>query len=187
MSSGPGNGLFNMTKVIAGITTSIDGYIAGPNCEADWIVIDPEIDFAAMAREYDALLMGRRTFQTTMGTGGGGGPFGEMTVVVASRTLDPDEHPGITVLSPPVEDAVTTLKQEPGKDIWLFGGGDLCRSLLAADLVDTIEVAVIPVVLGDGIPLVSPPTGRASLALTAHRVYPTTGTVALSYTVVSVA
>jgi dihydrofolate reductase len=177
-----------MRRVRYVVAVSLDGYIAGPNGEADWIVMDPEIDFAAMARDYDTLLMGRRTFDamTAMGGsggGGGGGPFGGMRIVVASRTLEPRDHPGITIVSAPIEDAVTTLKQEPGKDIWLFGGGQLCRSLIDLHLVDTIEVAVIPVVLGAGIPLVAPPAARTTLALTGHRIYPKTGTVSLAYDV----
>jgi dihydrofolate reductase len=175
-----------MRRLRYGVASSLDGYIAGPNGEADWILMDPEIDFAAMAREFDTLLMGRRTYEAMAamgGGGGGGGPFGAMKIVVASRTLDPSEHPGVSVISEPIEGAVRALKDEPGKDIWLFGGGELCGSLLDLGLVDTIEVAVIPVVLGAGIPLVASPAGRATLALTEHRVYPTTGTVSLTYDV----
>jgi dihydrofolate reductase len=170
-----------------GVAVSLDGYIAGPNGEADWIVMDPEIDFAAMAREYDTMLMGRRTFDAMRamgGGGGGGGAFGGMRVVVASRTLDPGDHRGVTVVAEPIAEAVTALKQESGRDIWLFGGGELCRSLLDLGLVDAIEVAVIPTLLGEGVPLVAPASARTTLALTDYRVYPTTGTVSLSYDVI---
>jgi dihydrofolate reductase len=173
-----------MRRLRYSVAVSLDGYIAGPNGEADWIVIDPEIDFTAMTRDFDTLLMGRRTFQAAMAMGGGGGPFGEMKIVVVSRTLQPHDHQGITVVSPPIDDAVAALKQEPGKDIWLFGGGQLCRSLLDLDLVDTIEVAVIPVVLGAATPLVATPAARATLALVDHHVYPKSGTVSLSYRVI---
>jgi dihydrofolate reductase len=175
-----------MRRLRYGVAMSLDGFIAGPGGEADWIVMDPEIDFDAIAREYDTLLMGRRTFDAMGGAAGpgGGGPFGGMTIVVASRTLRPGDRRGVTIAGPPVEEAVLALKQQPGKDIWLFGGGELCRGLLERHLVDTIEVAVIPVVLGDGVPLVAPPAARARLALAAHRVYPTTGTVSLTYDVV---
>ena len=71
---------------------------------------------------------------------------------------------------------------EPGKDIWLFGGGSLFRSLLAARLVDTVEVAVIPVLLGGGIPLLPPPTQQAKLRLVGNKVYKT-GIVSLEYAV----
>jgi dihydrofolate reductase len=78
---------------------------------------------------------------------------------------------------------VAALKQQPGKDIWLFGGGELFGSLLGLRLVDTVEVAIIPVLLGDGVPFSQGPHSRAELQLVDHRVYPTTGTVALTYAV----
>jgi dihydrofolate reductase len=175
-----------MRRLRYGVAMSLDGFIAGPRGEADWIVMDPEIDFNAIASQYDTLLMGRRTFDAMGGAGGGGGggPFGGMTIVVASRTLQPGDRPGATIVGAPIEESVAALKRQPGKDIWLFGGGELCRSLLELRLVDTVEVAVIPVVLGDGVPVVAPPAARATLALTEHRVYPTTGTVALTYDVI---
>jgi dihydrofolate reductase len=78
---------------------------------------------------------------------------------------------------------VEKLKAEPGKDIWLFGGGSLFRSLLALGLVDTVEVAVIPVLLGGGVPLLPDTEDRAKLKLTKHTVYEKTGTVVLEYAV----
>ena len=76
--------------------------------------------------------------------------------VVFSRTLAPVTRPGLRITSDDPVAVVTALKAEPGKDIWLYGGGDLFRTLLAAGLVDTVELAVIPVLLGDGIPLLPP-------------------------------
>ena len=75
------------------------------------------------------------------------------------------------------------LREEPGKDIWLFGGGGLFRSLLDAGLVDAVELGVIPVLLGGGIPLLPSPAARASLTLVTQRSYPKTGTVWLEYSV----
>jgi dihydrofolate reductase len=80
------------------------------------------------------------------------------------------------------EDTVAALRAEPGKDIWLFGGGSLFRSLLNAGLVDTVEVAIIPVLLGGGIPLLAPPARQAKLNLTGHKVYQT-GIASLEYAV----
>jgi dihydrofolate reductase len=78
---------------------------------------------------------------------------------------------------------VSALRSMPGKDIAVFGGGELARSLLEAGLVDTVEVAVIPVLLGGGIPLLPPPASRAKLVFRNHRLYPKTGTVGLEYDV----
>jgi dihydrofolate reductase len=81
-----------------------------------------------------------------------------------------------------VEDTVAALRAEPGKDIWLFGGGLLFRSLLDAGLVDTVEVAIMPVLLGEGIALLPPSAKQTKLKLTGHKVYKT-GIVSLEYSV----
>ena len=86
-------------------------------------------------------------------------------VLVVSTTLRQKDYPTVTILGDDLEHALTKLCDEPGKDIWLFGGGVLFRSLLDKRLVDTVEVAVIPVLLGSGIPLM-PPGHRAKLKLT---------------------
>jgi dihydrofolate reductase len=171
-----------MRRLRYGVAMSLDGYIAGPNGEADWILMDPEVDFAAMFSEYDTLLMGRGTFRTAE-TMGGGAAFGGLKGVVVSRTLAPENHLGVSIIADDVKQRVLAMKAEPGKDIWLFGGGQLFRSLLDEGVVDTVEVSIIPVLLGGGIPLLPSPAPRATLTLTSHRVYAKTGTVSLVYDV----
>ena len=78
---------------------------------------------------------------------------------------------------------LTTLKQATGKDIWLFGGGVLFNSLLQVGLVDTVEVAIIPILLGSGLPLLPDPASRANLKLIENRTYTKTGTVSLKYSI----
>jgi dihydrofolate reductase len=112
--------------------------------------------------------------------GGEAPPTPGITSIVFSRTLTPSHYPGMTV-SPDAVAVVTDLRARPGKDIALFGGGELFRSLLAAGLVDGIGVSVIPVLLGGGTPFLPPPAMRASLKLVRHRVYDKTGTVGLWY------
>ena len=79
---------------------------------------------------------------------------------------------------------VTELKAQSGKDIWLFGGGELFRSLVAAKLVDGVDVGLIPVLLGGGIPLLPSPGPRARLKLKNRRVYEKSGIVGLEYDIV---
>lgn len=162
------------------VAASLDGFMAGPQGEFDWIPMDPEIDFGALMARYDTLIMGRRSWEAAQAMGGGGMPG--VTSYVVSRTLDPAQVTGATLARDPAA-LVADLQGRPGKAIWMFGGGALCRSMLEAGLVDDLEVAVIPIVLGGGLPLVAPGATRVPLALTSHRVYPTTGTVLLTYRV----
>ena len=169
-----------MRRIRYAVAMSLDGYIAGPNGEADWIIMDPEIDFNAIFNEFDTILVGRRTFEAMARAGQGGMPG--MKAFVFSRTLKQRDYSDVTIVAENAEETLTALRQESGKDIWLFGGGSLFRSLLDAGLVDTVEVAVIPVLLGGGVSLFPPPAKRATLKLSRHKVYKT-GIVALEYAV----
>ena len=169
-----------MRAVRYSVAASLDGYIAGPNGEADWIVMDPAIDFAAYFNQFDAFLIGRRTFEPMAGVKQGSTPG--MKTFVFSRTLRQEDHPNVTVVADHAAETVSALKQEPGKDIWLFGGGSLFRSLLADDLVDRVELAVMPVLLGGGIPLLQSPAVQTKLRLMSHKTYPS-GIVGLEYAV----
>jgi dihydrofolate reductase len=161
---------------------SLDGYIAGPNGEFDWIVSDPDIDFAALFAQFDTLLMGRKTFLSTVQQTGAGAWPG-VDVVVFSRTLSPDDYPSVTIVNDDPAEYVRSLKAKQGKDIWLFGGGELFRTLLDAGLVDTVEPAVVPVLLGGGVPMLPSPATRARLTLSNHRLYPKSGIMLLEYRV----
>lgn len=164
-----------MRRVRYAVAASLDGYIAGPNGEADWIITDPDIDFAAIFSQFDTFLVGRRTFERMERSGVPG-----MKTFVFSRTLRQRDYPEVTVVAEKPEETVAALRASAGKDIWLFGGGALFHSLAEAGLVDTVEVTVIPVLLGGGIPLLPPPSNRIKLLLTGHKVYQT-GAVSLEY------
>jgi dihydrofolate reductase len=169
-----------MRKVVYGGAMSLDGYIAGPNGEYDWIVMDPDMDFAAMTARYDTFLVGRKTHEVMRRMAGGAPATPGIRTHVFSRTLRPEDCPGAT-LSHDAEAVVAALRQAPGKDIALFGGGELFRSLLAAGLVDEVSVSVVPVLLGGGVPFLPAPADRARLTLLSHRVYEKSGTVKLDY------
>ena len=165
------------------VAMSLDGYIAGPNGETDWIVMDPDIDFGEIFSRFDTLLMGRKTFAAMQSMGGDAGMAPGVRSVVISHTMRQVDYPDLTIVNE-ADRFVAELKATPGKDIWLFGGGVLFQSLLGAGLVDGIDVAVIPVLLGEGIPLLPTPAPCTTLALRSHRVYEKSGIVGLEYDVV---
>lgn len=168
-----------MRRIRYAVAMSLDGYIAGPKGEADWIVMDPEIDFGALFKEFDTALVGRRTFEVLGPSGVGMG----LKTYVFSRTLKQSDYPAVTIVADEPKEFVAALRAKPGKDIWLFGGGLLFRSLLEAGVVDTVEVGIVPVLLGRGIPLLPSPAGQGKLELTRHKVYGKTGTVSLEYAI----
>ena len=163
------------------VAASLDGFIAGPDGEIDWIVRDPTIDWGSLFAGFDAVLLGRRTYELTRQPGAPAWPAG-WRIYVFSRTLATAEHPGVTVVTADAGGTVATLRSEPGRDIWLFGGGSLFASLLAAHVVDQVEVAIMPVLLGRGIPLVAPDVPRSRLTLTRSDASPS-GVVSLCYDV----
>src|ERR1700759_796020 len=152
-----------MRRLRYSVAMSLDGFIAGPNGEYDWIVIDSDFDWKALYAQFDTLLMGRRSYDVMRDRGMSPTSMG-MKAVVVSTTLIPDQHRDVTVIGSNVLEAVSALKAEPGKNIWLSGGGVLFRHLLDAGLVDGIDLAVVPVLLGSGVPLV-PEGQRCKLKL----------------------
>ena len=168
-----------MRKIRYAVAMSLDGFIAGPKGEADWIPLDPDVDFAAFWAQFDTLLMGRRTYEAATKRLGEKA-FQGVTRIVFSRTIEAEDHPTITVVSQLTPAWVQALKRQPGKDIWLVGGSELFRALLDLSSVDAVEVSIIPVLLGEGIPLLPPPYTPARLTLLTNTIYPS-GRVSLGY------
>lgn len=170
-----------MRKIRYLVAMSLDGFIAGPNGEADWIVSDPEVDFGAIWAQFDTGLMGRRTYEAAKSRLGEKA-FAGVARMVFSRTMKQEEHPGVTVVSQVDAEWVRALKNRSGKDIWLFGGGELFREFLDAGYVDSVEVSVMPVLLGSGVPLLRPPYNPSKLRLVSSKVY-RSGMLTLGYEV----
>jgi dihydrofolate reductase len=170
-----------MREVLYRVAASLDGYIAGPRGEIDWIVHDSAVDFAKVYESVDVVLLGRRTYELTRQPGAPAWPR-DWQVYVFSRTLPPEQHPGVTMVSVDAGSRVATLRAALGRQIWLFGGGSLFRSLLEARQVDRVEVLVVPVLLGSGIPLLKTGAPRTRLALEHVERYPS-GLLSLRYRV----
>jgi dihydrofolate reductase len=168
-----------MRRLLYRVATSLDGYIAGPRGEVDWIVHDPAVDFGKIYESVDTVLLGRRTYELTRRPGAPPWPQG-WHIYVFSRTLRPEEHPGVTVVRADAGVRVAALRAASGREIWLFGGGSLFRSLLEVRQVDLVEVLIIPVLLGGGIPLLETGAPLTQLALEHVQRYPS-GLLGLRY------
>jgi dihydrofolate reductase len=167
-----------MRRVRYGVGMSLDAFIADPQDGTGWMISDPEYDSGDFFASIDTVLMGRRTFEVA-----GKAAYPGLRTYVFSRTLRPEDHPGVTVVS--AEEAAPTvaaLRAEEGKDIWLSGGGVLFGSLAAAGLVDTVEVGLSPILIGQGVPLASSLPRAVRLELTEHKVY-RSGMIVLFYDV----
>jgi dihydrofolate reductase len=170
-----------MRRLRYSVAATLDGFIADPNGGYDWIIMDEAIDFAALFSEFDTFVMGRKTWEVSVPS-----EFGDMfagkEVIVFSRTLK-SARPGVKIVDTSPVDTVRELKQKPGKDIWLFGGGSMFRTLADAGLVDTVEVAVMPVILSEGVPLMTPGPRITGMKLDKCETLPVSGIVMLSYTI----
>jgi dihydrofolate reductase len=170
-----------MRRVRYRVAASLDGYIAGPKGEIDWILQEPTMDWTALFAEFDTALLGRRTYELTKQPGAPGWPAG-WRIYLFSTTLAPEQDPDVTLVRKNAGAAVAALRAGTGRDIWLFGGGSLFRSLLEARQVDIVELAVMPVLLGGGVPFLQTGAPITRLKL-AHAGSSPSGIVVLRYEV----
>lgn len=145
-------------KIIVHIAASADGYIARPDGDLDWLTSRPApkgfYGINAFMRTIDTLLLGRKTYEVSLRLGG---KFDSKNrTIVFSRHAPPaDVPPGVEFVSAEIGPFVSRLRAQPGKDIWLMGGGELIASFLDAGAIDEFVVSVVPVFIGDGIPLIA--------------------------------
>jgi dihydrofolate reductase len=146
-----------LVRVFVG--ASLDGFIAGPNDELDWLgagdaASDREVQaaFTSFLAEIGCVLMGRRTYEIACGFAGPW-PYGTMPMLIATRRPLPAERAHVTASSGSIEELVARAKQSAGERDVYIDGGQLIRSALDAELVDQITVTIVPVILGAGIPL----------------------------------
>lgn len=171
-----------MRKVIFGGANTLDNYIAGKDDSIDWIRHDEEAN--EIMKDYwqriDTEILGRRTYEVAMKSGGGVG-FGGIKTYVCSRTLK--KIPGKKVeLAADAVSLVKRLKAEKGKDIIVMGGSEIGKSLFEAGLIDEFGVNIHPVLLGSGIPLFGEMERRINLELLECKRFKN-GCVYLSYRV----
>jgi len=139
-------------KIILGLGISIDGYIARLDGTFDFLFMPRDFSMAEFFASIDTGIMGRKTYDVAKAQGGGSfGP--KIKTYVLSRTLPPGEREGMNFVNGSPQALVEEIRQRKGKDIWLMGGGEIARDFLKADLVDELHLGVVPVLLGEGLPL----------------------------------
>ena len=156
-----------MRKVVYGGACSLDGFMAGPHGELDWLHFSKDVQ-KEMARTWaasDTLLFGRKTWEGALAQGGGSGAPGVKSYVF-SRTLTSVSDPGVELIRDDAGAFVRALKSQVGKDIVVMSGGNLARSLLDAGVIDEIGLNVHPVLLGGGVPAFVSAVSRTQLELT---------------------
>jgi dihydrofolate reductase len=169
-----------MRKLILGLAISLDGYIEGPNGEYDWCMTDQDYGLSAFFDRIDSMFIGRKSYEQMLTMDEGTIPgFPVLKEYVISRTLS-EVKPGAVLISDNVKEEVTRIKNEPGKDIWLYGGSSLFTNLFNAQLVDEIWLSVHPIVLGAGKLLFNNIEQRTTLTLIDTKTY-STGLVSLTY------
>ena len=167
------------------VATTLDGFIAHPDGSFDGFPFDQEVvaDFFAAFEGFDAVLMGRKTYEVGLREGKTD-PYPMMKGYLFSRTMEASPDDNVELISQDAASRVQALKEEPGKAIWLCGGAELASTLFAADLIDELILKLNPVVFGAGISLLSGAVEPTRFELTEHKAYDG-GTVLLHYRLIS--
>ena len=170
-----------MRKVILNVAVSLDGFIEGAHGEYDWCFTDQDYGMTDFFKRIDTLFLGRKSYELI--AGGSDGSFEKMKQYVFSTTLSEIKDKNTIIINADVESNVNKIKNEPGKDIWLFGGASLLTTFLNEGLVDELMLAVHPIMLGSGKSLFQNIQRTITLQLTDSKTY-NTGLVQLFYNVV---
>jgi dihydrofolate reductase len=177
-----------MKKVILDLAVTLDGFIEGPNSEIDWCIMDDDMDFDGFLSGIDTIFYGRVSYDAW----GNFQPDRDASPTeqeiwkevhtkhkfVFSSQSRQDER--ATFISADIADKVTEIKQQGGKDIWLYGGASLIKTFIQADLVDVYRISVHPIALGSGKPLFEDLKERLPLRLIKTNIFKS-GVVQLIY------
>ena len=179
-----------MRKIIVHIATSADGFIARKDGGIDWLErpVPKGVDYgmAAFYKSIDAILYGRKTYDVAVG-------FIEQGIAmptddrvrnyVFSRRRPPKKIlPGFEFVKEPIKKFTKRLRAQKGKNIWMMGGGGIIAAFLDAGEIDEFVISVIPVFIGEGIPLIGPGRRTVSLKLLSNKKF-SDGVVQLHYKV----
>jgi len=171
-----------MRTVTYGGAVSLDGFLAGAGGSIDWLHFSKDVQdvMAKYWRNVDTILMGRKTYDFAVSSGREASTGNirskdkahrkpAIATYVFSRTLQSIDDPDAELVNGDAAEFVRGLKRQPGKEIYLMGGGELAQTLLNADLVDRISLNIHPLLLGLGIPTFRDPGHRVKLSLVESR------------------
>jgi dihydrofolate reductase len=181
---GSGRAPVAQRKIIVYVATSADGYIARPDGNVDWLDRPMPKDgygMTAFARSIDTILWGRKTYDFAAKMGGVG-VYGKVKHYAFSRQPPSDPLPGVEFVSESIPEFVGKLRAARGRNIWMMGGAGIIASFLDAGAIDEFSIHVIPVMIGEGIPLVAPHHRNIPLELISARSF-RDGVVHLNYSV----
>ncbi|MFC3419952.1 dihydrofolate reductase family protein [Salinicoccus hispanicus] len=176
-------------RVVLDLAVTLDGFIEGENGEIDWCIMDPDMDFMSFLASVDTILYGRKSYELAESLKPGSDASDAEVVMwqlmdskekyVFSRTQD-HSHDNIIYINDGIPETINRLKQQPGKDLWLYGGAELITVFINQGLIDEYRLSIHPVVLGAGKPLFGNLDERLNLDLKDTRVFKS-GVVQLIY------
>lgn len=169
-----------MRNVVLGVGISLDGYIARPDGAVDFLFMPKGYSMAPFFATIDTAIMGRKTLDDGLKMSGGTLPRYNMAMYVFSHSQPPGERNGVIFVDETPASFISGLRKRPGKDIWLMGGGELARAFLNDDLVDGLYLGVVPVLLGEGIPLFPSGFPQRDFTLIENKTY-SKGLIVLTY------
>lgn len=155
------------------VANSLDNFISRKDGSVDWLFMDQDYGMSEFFSSVDVAAVGRKTYEKMLELMPQSPFFPGMKHYVFSRTLRSTPYEQVEVVSGDVGGWAERVRSQPGKDIWLVGGGELVRAFLQQKLVNEIGLAIHPRLLGDGIPLFPPPYPEMELELLRSKTYPT--------------
>jgi len=167
-----------MRKVILNLAMSLDGYIEGPNGEYDWCFTDQDYGMTEFLGSSDAIFLGRKSYELLMSAG----PemFAALKMYVFSNTLTQVEGNSEIITEADFKQRVDEIRNQPGANIWLFGGAELVSAFITRNLINELFISVHPTILGAGKPLFIDIKERTDLILLSSEQF-SSGLIQLKY------
>ncbi|MGB7844971.1 MAG: dihydrofolate reductase family protein [Candidatus Acidiferrum sp.] len=170
-----------MRKVVLGLGISLDGYIARLDGSVDFLFMPKDYSMGPFFKTIDTAIMGRKTYEVGLKMGGSASFHGSsMTYYVMSHSQPPGKRDDVIFTNQSPAPLTGQIRARPGKDIWLMGGGELARAFFKDDLVDELYLGVVPVLLGEGVPLFPSGFPQRGFELLENKTF-SKGLIALKY------